>query len=950
MAPRKKSPPKEITLNPEQQIACNAGTGVWQVAAGAGSGKCLGRGTPVIRFDGSIVPVETIQSGDLLLSPDGTPRKVLGTTQGEDVLYKITPTKGDTWICNQDHILSLKISGKHKQRTYGEYHELAVVDFLRKPEQFIAKAKLWRPEAIELRGTEVDVDPYFIGVWLGDGTSNLANIGVTKPDQEIIDCVDSLAAEWGLSRRSWAYSGARCPTHFITAGSHKGKPRGNRNPLLTVLRRLFPDGKRIPKMYLMNTIDVRRQVLAGLLDTDGYYHCGYYEICAKSPLLAEDILFCARSLGLAAYRSIKTVNGIPYSRITISGHLDTLPLRIPRKQAESRRQIKNVLRTGIKVEEIGRGDYYGFELDGDGLFLLGDFTVTHNTSVLCARYRRLLNEGVSPDQILALTFTSNAARNMRDRVGDVQKTDSRVNGFVTFHSLCLSICVAERTQFGFRLADFPLATEPQANKLMSDITKRYELNFKRAQSWISLQKRNGVRPAEAIKTAEKEGRDEKLALAYKAYDQRLRDAFVLDFDSMMLEVITMLRTKPEVRARYQYEYLMIDEAQDCCRQDYELIRLLSSSGNIFLVGDFGQGIYSFRGADPTLFRNLPDLFPNVNTLFMGKNHRSTQALVAFLKDIGPFPELAERFHTDNELGVPPQITQYPSPADEAQSVVRYAEANPKATIAVLARTNSALRPIEDALSLGGIKYRLLSNSGFWQQQEVKAVVGYVQSVLFPSDYALGNILRSGFHPTKYLKRKEIQDHIKSVQKMDGEKSAWAILNEYRPSDPNQVKAVGTLISFIHSLRRFKDLRPQAAVQQVTQALHAYDAVEEDGIDNSPTENLQELVKMSARFPTIKDFITFTFKASAASKSKTGVTLSTVHGAKGLEWPVVFLVSVCDGVLPHSKADSLEDERNIWFVGCSRAEKELHISYSGIPSQFVKPFIKTEEQQLDEVFA
>jgi DNA helicase-2/ATP-dependent DNA helicase PcrA len=226
----------------------------------------------------------------------------------------------------------------------------------------------------------------------------------------------------------------------------------------------------------------------------------------------------------------------------------------------------------------------------------------------------------------------------------------------------------------------------------------------------------------------------------------------------------------------------------------------------------------------------------------------------------------------------------------------------------------------------------------------------VASINFPSDYALGNILRSGFYPTKYLKRKEIQDHIKSVQKMDSEKSAWAILNEYRPSDPNQVKAVGTLISFIHSLRRFKDLRPQAAVQQVIQALHAYDAVEEDGIDNSPTENLQELVRMSARFSSIKDFITFVFKATAASKSTKGISLSTVHGAKGLEWPVVFLVSVCDGVLPHSKAESLADEKNIFFVGCSRAEKELYISYAGSPSQFLKPFIKSEEEKLEEVFA
>lgn len=573
------------------------------------------------------------------------------------------------------------------------------------------------------------------------------------------------------------------------------------------------------------------------------------------------------------------------------------------------------------------------------------------TSVLVARYQRLLRERVSPNDILGLTFTSNAARNMRDRAGDVQKTDGRVAGFVTFHSLCLSICTAERDRFGFKLADFPLATEPQTNKIASDVAKKYELNFKKLRSWISLQKRSGIRPAESIKQAEKDGRDEKLALAYKAFDQRLREAFVLDFDSMMMEVVSLLNRDAEVRDKYTYPWLMVDEAQDCSAQDYELIRLLSGPNpNTFLVGDSGQGIYSFRGADTSLFSNLEQVFSNVQRLYMGKNHRSVGKIVDFLKEIGPDKELAELFHTDNEPGISPIITGYPSTVDEAQAVVQYAQSHPKDTVAVLCRTNMGLRPIEDALSIAGVRYRLLSNSGFWVQPEIKAICAYMQAIVFPSDYAIGGMLRSGFHPTKYLKRKELGDHIKSVQKMDKERTAWSILSQYRPSDSNQVKALGTLISFINSLQRYKELTPKAAMHQLLQALHAYDAVEEDAIDNSPLDNLKELEKIAGRFNTIKEFIAFTFKASAASKSRTGLVLSTCHSSKGLEYPVVFFVSVCEGIIPHSKSESLSDEANIFFVGCSRAEKELRISYSGIPSMFLHKFLKKPEESIEEVFA
>ncbi len=402
---------------------------------------------------------------------------------------------------------------------------------------------------------------------------------------------------------------------------------------------------------------------------------------------------------------------------------------------------------------------------GSGCWAVVSGPGSGKTSVLVARYQRLLNEGVSPDQILGLTFTSSAAKNMRDRAGEVQKMDNRVNGFVTFHSLCLSICTAERENFPFKLAEMPLALEPECNKIASQVAKKFDLNFKQLRSWVSLQKRNTVRPKQALETAEKEGKNEKLALGYKAYEQGLKEAMVLDFDSMLLEVVTLLQKDAEVRSRWQFGWLMIDESQDCDALQYSLIKLLSEqSGNVFFVGDAGQSIFGFRGADPLMFLNLSSIFPTAKTLYLSKNHRSTQTIVNLLKEIGPIEDLAQKFYTDNELGVPYTITGFPSAADESKSVAEFALANPKTTVACLARTNKALRQTEDQLSQAGVRYKLLARSGFWSQSEVKALVGYMQCAIFPADYALGNILRSGFAPTKYLKRTALTAYIKEQQK------------------------------------------------------------------------------------------------------------------------------------------------------------------------------------------
>jgi hypothetical protein len=343
-----------------------------------GDGKCLQIGTPVLRYDGSIVSVESVRTGDLLMGPDSKPRRVLGTTRGTGPLYRVIPTKGEPWVCNDVHVLTVVDTDS------GRVSDVDMQSYLAASSWFRERSKLFTPEhGIEFApGPELPIDPYFLGVWYGDGTKSrdargaLACVAVTKPDPEIRSLVESMAEKYGARVRVQEQSNG-CPTFVITVG-RSGNSRPNR--LLDELRSVVGDGTSLPRAYLTASRADRAAFLAGLLDTDGTDNNGGFEIVQKVRGFADGICFLCRSLGLRATMREKIVNGATYWRVIISGECSKLPLRIVRKRAAPRKQIKRVNRTGFTVEPAGIGEYAGFELDGDGRFLLGDFTVTHNTS------------------------------------------------------------------------------------------------------------------------------------------------------------------------------------------------------------------------------------------------------------------------------------------------------------------------------------------------------------------------------------------------------------------------------------------------------------------------------------------------------------------------------------------------------------------------------------------
>lgn len=352
-------------------------------------GKCLGRDTPVLLRDGSVVPVQDVQVGDKLVGPDGGERRVTSICSGREALYRVTPTKGDPYVVNESHILSFRISGKDAVRDAagvrhvpGAVANVDVRTYLASSKTFKHVAKGWRAPAVEFEKAqgEVPLPPYILGVWLGGGTARLPSI--TSVDAEVIRAWEGYAESIGH------YVRREDITWFISSPKSAMRGRGYKtNAALNALRALnLVNNKHIPPQYLTASVNDRKELLAGIVDTDGYLSNGSYDLVFKQQQLAEDVVFLARSLGLAAYvrPCKKTCTNTGYTgtywRINISGDTNLVPCRVERRKAAPRRQPKSVLRHGVTAEPIGEGDYYGFEIEGpDRLFLLGDFTVTHNT-------------------------------------------------------------------------------------------------------------------------------------------------------------------------------------------------------------------------------------------------------------------------------------------------------------------------------------------------------------------------------------------------------------------------------------------------------------------------------------------------------------------------------------------------------------------------------------------
>lgn len=357
--------------------------GVWSI--GTGRGKCLGYDTPVIMYDGTIKMVQDVKVGDQLMGDDSTPRTVLSLARGKEEMYEIKPTKGESFIVNKSHILSLRctstVKGPNnwvsKKYVKDKIVDISVEEYQKQSEKFKHHFKGYRVP-IDFEYKDIPLDPYIIGIWLGDGSSNGGCI--SNQDSTILKYLVNKLPQYNCYLQ---YTGQQYD--YRINGDFKSKV----NYFHKTLKSLnLINNKHIPYIYKCNNRENRLKLLAGLLDSDGSNSDNCFDFTQKSEKLMNDVIYLSRSLGFSAYKSIKktswTYKGIKkYGtafRCCISGEgIDKIPCKVPRKKAISRKQIKNVLNYGFEVIPKGIDDYYGFEIDGNRRFVLGDFTVTHNT-------------------------------------------------------------------------------------------------------------------------------------------------------------------------------------------------------------------------------------------------------------------------------------------------------------------------------------------------------------------------------------------------------------------------------------------------------------------------------------------------------------------------------------------------------------------------------------------
>ncbi len=394
-------------------------TGGAVLALATGFGKCLSPDTPIVAYDGSIVYARDLRPGMKLMGIDSTPRTVLDIGKGTEMMYEIVPTKGEPWRCNAGHILCLQYTsqgrievgrGKYTVHWFnptkpfgtkttpfetieeatafaaslGDIIDMPLRDYLELPKSNRAYLKLFRTGPIDFPTVHTPTfDPYVIGAWLGDGTSDGPQFALA--DKDLVEEIERRSEGLRMIRRA---VGEACPEYRLRSDDER---KGRHNPFMCALRDYgMIKNKHIPHELKTGSRRTRLDLLAGLLDTDGFLFGNCFEIIQKNKRLAEDIVFVARSLGFAAYvrqttkvcvhRDGRRTPGT-YHRVSISGEgLEAIPTVLERKRARPRVIRKNARRTGFQVREIGEGEYVGPVLDGDHRYLLGCFTVTHNTT------------------------------------------------------------------------------------------------------------------------------------------------------------------------------------------------------------------------------------------------------------------------------------------------------------------------------------------------------------------------------------------------------------------------------------------------------------------------------------------------------------------------------------------------------------------------------------------
>lgn len=576
------------------------------------------------------------------------------------------------------------------------------------------------------------------------------------------------------------------------------------------------------------------------------------------------------------------------------------------------------------------------------------------TSTLVGRYNFLIKQGVPETDILALTFTKNAAEEMRERAG-ASKEQLR-----TLHSWALGAVRKEVREFNPQLAGFPLLTNQF--EIVIPISKKYSLQYKDLTSYISNCKRAGLTAHAALEEAEEEGREGQIrnAQAYGDYERACKQMGVLDFDSIIMELVFLFERKDFVCDRHQVPYLMVDEAQDCSEMDWRLIRLITRRhGNVWVVGDFAQSIYGFRGASPQLFGSFETMYDNARTLPMGTNYRSQANIVDYSKSVMPEQtSYLEHWRAHKPATGPNQFKQFDNDADEAMWIIAKIKAGHCGIgeTAVLARTNAQLAIMQGFCTAEQIAYKLLGKENFWKRPEVLGIIGLAANVVGEDDIGLCKALQSPLPCVRFLKKADAVAYLENAQqgalnRADGTppplKNFLARAYSGNTRMDEILHDMGRIIDTVKREMLTRQLTAQDIITRLLDLTGARELQDEDvsaSNENFVQDNLRKVGQIARSFKSLGDMLKFVRLTSKPSRKQNRLILSTVHGFKGQEAKHVFVIGVNDMVFPHAKSE-LQEEKRLYYVAVSRPTENLYVSCVGAPSQFIAEEVAQPEPEV-----
>ncbi len=579
-------------------------------------------------------------------------------------------------------------------------------------------------------------------------------------------------------------------------------------------------------------------------------------------------------------------------------------------------------------------------------------TLTHRIALLVAEQK------VWPSHILAVTFTNKAAREMRERLSHLlgQPNDRSFMPWMgTFHGICVRLLRMDGHVINVP-RNFVIYDEDDRKGLIKQVMKSMSISEKdmkaSAVSGAISSAKNALQDPDEFEASAHYPFQQNVAKIYRTYEERRKAAQALDFDDLLIEAVRMLRDHKETRDKWrkQFEYILIDEYQDTNAAQYQLVKLLiNEQQNICVVGDDWQSIYSWRGADFTNILNFERDFPGAKVVKLEQNYRSTGNILEAAHSV--ITKNTQR--TDKELwtavgeGAPVQVHGVYDEAEEARQVADRISA--QATIgarrydefAVLYRTNAQSYTLERAFLQLRVPYQIIGGVRFYDRKEIKDIVAYLKLIYQPNDRM--SFSRIANVPTRGIGATSLERFL--VWQANSGKTIIEALIAMGHETVVTGKAKGAMVTLGEKLQALSEkvevVHPTDLIEELIRTVGYRDFI----LDGTPQaedreENLGSLLSDAQNFASLPDFLEEVALMSSVDNEsgENKVTLMTLHAAKGLEFPVVFMVGMEEGILPHSRVfeagpSELEEERRLCYVGMTRAREELHLSYAYSRLQF-----------------